>query len=69
MNLVFGAASFAGGFAALAGIWLLNGYFQAFGAPGMIKINAAWFSRTERGTFASGVIDSFQYSEPVSRCH
>jgi sugar phosphate permease len=25
---------------------------QAFGAPGMIKINAAWFSRSERGTFA-----------------
>jgi OPA family glycerol-3-phosphate transporter-like MFS transporter len=33
-------------------IWIVNGYFQAFGAPGMIKINAAWFSRTERGTFA-----------------
>jgi OPA family glycerol-3-phosphate transporter-like MFS transporter len=25
---------------------------QAFGAPGFIKINAAWFSQTERGTFA-----------------
>ncbi len=52
MNLLFGAASFAGGFATFAGIWLINGYFQAFGAPGMIKINASWFSRTERGTFA-----------------
>jgi sugar phosphate permease len=33
-------------------IWLLNGYFQSFGAPGMIKINAAWFNRSERGTFS-----------------
>lgn len=27
-------------------------YMQAFGAPGMIKINAAWFGQTERGRFA-----------------
>jgi OPA family glycerol-3-phosphate transporter-like MFS transporter len=52
MNVLFGFASFAGGFSTFALIWLVNGYFQAFGAPGMIKINAAWFSRTERGTFA-----------------
>ncbi len=51
-NILFGAASFAGTFSTFAGIWLLNGYLQAFGAPGMIKINAAWFHRTERGTFA-----------------
>jgi len=25
-----------------------DGYFQSFGAPGMIKINAAWFNRNER---------------------
>src|SRR5262249_45274948 len=30
----------------------IDGYMQAFGAPGMIKINAAWFSHTERGRFA-----------------
>ncbi len=52
INLIFGFASFAGTFATFAGIWLLNGYFQSFGAPGMIKMNAAWFRRTERGTFA-----------------
>lgn len=52
INLVFGFASFAGTFGTFAFIWLLNGYFQAYGAPGMIKINAAWFNRTERGTFA-----------------
>lgn len=51
-NIVFGAASFAGTFSLFAMIWLLNGYMQAFGAPGMIKINASWFHRTERGTFA-----------------
>lgn len=52
INLIFGFASFAGTFSTFALIWLINGWFQSFGAPGMIKINAAWFNRTERGTFA-----------------
>ncbi len=52
VNLVFGFGSFAGTFSTFALIWLLNGWFQSFGAPGMIKINAAWFNRTERGTFS-----------------
>ncbi|MFM8719465.1 MAG: MFS transporter [Chthoniobacterales bacterium] len=39
-------------FSAIALVWLINGWFQSFGAPGMIKINAAWFQRQERGTFA-----------------
>jgi OPA family glycerol-3-phosphate transporter-like MFS transporter len=52
INLFFGFGSFTGTFATFALIWLLNGYFQSFGAPGMIKINAAWFNRTERGTFS-----------------
>lgn len=52
INWIFGFASFAGTFATFSLIWLMNGYFQAFGAPGMIKINAAWFNREERGTFA-----------------
>ena len=52
INLIYGFASFAGTFSTFALIWLMNGYFQSFGAPGMIKINAAWFSRTERGTFS-----------------
>lgn len=30
----------------------IDGYIQAFGAPGMVKINAAWFARAERGRFA-----------------
>jgi MFS transporter, OPA family, glycerol-3-phosphate transporter len=52
INLIFGFASFLGTFSTFAAIWLLNGYLQSFGAPGMIKMNAAWFRRTERGTFA-----------------
>jgi len=52
INLIFGFASFLGTFSTFAAIWLLNGYVQSFGAPGMIKMNAAWFRRTERGTFA-----------------
>lgn len=52
MNLVFGFSSFVGSVATFGLIALINGYFQSYGAPGMIKINAAWFHRTERGTFS-----------------
>lgn len=52
LNILFGASSYVGTFATFLLIWLFNGYIQAFGAPGMIKVNAAWFRRTERGTFA-----------------
>lgn len=52
MNVLFGAASFAGLLGLFVAIWGLNGYVQSFGAPGMVKINAAWFARRERGTFA-----------------
>ena len=52
INLIYGFSSTVGTFSTFALIWLINGYFQSFGAPGMIKINAAWFNRTERGTFA-----------------
>jgi MFS transporter, OPA family, glycerol-3-phosphate transporter len=51
INLIFGFASFAGTFTTFAAIWLLNGYLQSFGTPGMVKMNAAWFRRMERGTF------------------
>jgi OPA family glycerol-3-phosphate transporter-like MFS transporter len=52
MNILFGAASFAGLLGLFVAIWGINGYLQSFGAPGMVKINAAWFARRERGTFA-----------------
>ncbi len=49
---VLGLSSLDPAFLAISGIWLINGWFQSFGAPGMVKVNAAWFRRTERGTFA-----------------
>src|SRR6184192_1799221 len=51
-NAAFGAASSMGSLATLTMIWIANGYLQAFGAPGFVKINAAWFARSERGTFS-----------------
>jgi len=30
----------------------IDGYLQAFGSPGMVKMNTAWFARGERGRFA-----------------
>jgi MFS transporter, OPA family, glycerol-3-phosphate transporter len=51
-NIAFGAASFMGSLWMFATLWGLNGYSQSFGAPGFIKVNAAWFSQRERGTFA-----------------
>jgi len=60
LNVLFGMASLWGGpgvsknmmMFSFASIWGLNGYLQSFGAPGMIKINTAWFHRRERGRFA-----------------
>ena len=52
MNALFGAASFWGLLGLFVAIRGVDGYFQAYGAPGMIKINAAWFGQTERGRFA-----------------
>lgn len=61
-NALFGCASlpaqrspfgvFAGHVWLFATLWGMNGYLQSFGAPGMVKMNAAWFAREERGTFA-----------------
>jgi OPA family glycerol-3-phosphate transporter-like MFS transporter len=54
MNILFGVASFWGMLGLFIAIRGVDGYFQAYGAPGMVKINAAWFKRRERGRF-SGV--------------
>jgi len=51
-NVAFGAASFVGSLALFTTLWGINGYVQSFGAPGMVKINTAWFSHRERGRFA-----------------
>ncbi len=52
MNILFGIASFAGMLSLFLLIRGIDGYLQSFGAPGMVKINAAWFAKTERGRFA-----------------
>jgi len=51
-KFIFRTDSIDPAFLAISVVWLVNGWFQSFGAPGMVKINAAWFRRTERGTFA-----------------
>jgi MFS transporter, OPA family, glycerol-3-phosphate transporter len=52
INFVFGFSPWVSTFTTFGLLSLLNGYFQSFGAPGMVKINSAWFHRTERGTFS-----------------
>lgn len=52
MNVLFGVASFWGLLGLFVTIRGIDGYLQAFGAPGMVKINAAWFGHRERGKFA-----------------
>ncbi len=52
MNLLFGAASFAGMLGLFVAVRGVDGYLQSFGAPGMVKINTAWFSHRERGKFS-----------------
>ncbi len=52
VNILFGAASFWGMLWLFSLLWGLNGYLQSFGSPGFIKINSAWFSEKQRGTFA-----------------
>jgi OPA family glycerol-3-phosphate transporter-like MFS transporter len=52
MNIAFGLASFWGLLWLFVTVRGIDGYLQAFGAPGMVKINAAWFRPRERGSFA-----------------
>jgi len=51
LNVLFGFGKEVGFLSYFITVWLLNGYFQAFGAPSTIKINASWFSLKERGIF------------------
>ena len=51
-TLVIGFSPWTGSFAAFAAMWMVNGYIQAAGTPGMVKINAAWFNKEERGLFS-----------------
>ncbi len=52
MNVLFGVGSFWGWLGLFVAIRGVDGYLQAFGAPGMVKVNAAWFRKNERGRFA-----------------
>lgn len=52
MNILFGVASYWSMLWLFIAIRGVDGYFQAYGAPGMVKINAAWFKRIERGRFS-----------------
>ncbi|HRT05372.1 MAG TPA: MFS transporter [Kiritimatiellia bacterium] len=52
VNLVIGFSPWTSSFLAFATLWMINGYIQACGAPGMVKTNAAWFNREERGVFS-----------------
>lgn len=52
MNIVFGVGSFLGLLGFFVVVRGIDGFLQAYGAPGMVKINAAWFAKTERGRFA-----------------
>jgi OPA family glycerol-3-phosphate transporter-like MFS transporter len=40
-----------GAVSALAALFVLNMYFQSFGAVSIVKVNASWFHLRERGTF------------------
>ena len=53
VNPIFGLLLGKISFPWLAVIWASNGYIQSFAAPGMVKINAAWFKREERGRFTA----------------
>lgn len=59
LNLLFGLGAYHQLMGPLFGTlgWFvvlrsIDGYVQAFGAPGFVKMNTAWFARAERGRFA-----------------
>lgn len=52
ITLVIGFSPWTSSFMAFAIMWMINGYIQAAGTPGMVKINAAWFNKEERGLFS-----------------
>ncbi len=55
LNLAFGwvtTLAFTGLLGALIAIRTVDGYLQSFGSPGMVRMNASWFMRRERGQFA-----------------
>ncbi|MCX7943026.1 MAG: MFS transporter [Deltaproteobacteria bacterium] len=51
LNILMGLGGYFNSLTYFMLIWGLNGYFQAFGAPSVVKVNASWFRISERGTF------------------
>ena len=51
LNIMLGFGKEVGALTYFIVVWGLNGYFQAFGAPAVVKVNANWFALNERGTF------------------
>lgn len=51
LNILMGFGGYFSSLTYFMLIWGLNGYFQAFGAPSVVKVNANWFRVSERGTF------------------
>lgn len=48
INILFGLQT---SFYAMVALWLVNGFFQAAGAPPCAKLLTNWYSRSERGTW------------------
>lgn len=46
INILFGISSSLWAFALL---WVLNAFFQGWGAPACVRLLTAWYSRSERG--------------------
>src|SRR5438067_15121 len=51
LNIAAGFGEHVGALTYFIVVWGLNGYFQAFGAPSIVKVNGNWFGLRERGTF------------------
>ena len=59
-NMAFGLGAYLGFLGTgtlllgyLSTVWMLNMYFQSYSALALIKVNAAWFHRKERGVFSA----------------
>ncbi len=59
-NIWFGLSAYTGLLNLFICAWVLNGYMQAYGAPGNIRVNSHWFKVEERGIF-SGLFTAVVY--------
>ncbi len=59
-NILFGLSAYTGVLNMFVAVWILNGYMQAYGAPGNLKVNGSWFQVKERGIF-SGIFTAVVY--------